>query len=120
MKKTISLIIIGLIAVRCKDDSNAKLVSITQTSAGMEVSNRTTETLYYFAVDQNELAVILWAPGINSETSRIEPTSSETIPFGDVFGYTDETEVIVFHYWNAVTEAGEVQAGPISTIEVHL
>lgn len=93
-------------------DLSAGDLEISVTDNSLILENNSNESLYYFAVDRNALALISWAPMIDEEF-EIKSGDSVELLFDDITGSSDDTAEIVVHYWGAVKENGEKVAGEI-------
>ena len=102
------------------DDTSVGDISVIAINSGIEIRNRSSTTLYYFIVDQDALAAILWAPSVTDETPSVNPFSSKSIPFSEVLGYENETTTIIFYYWDAIDLNGQLQPGEVRLIEIDL
>lgn len=76
--------------------------------------------IFYFAVDQNTLAVINWAPGVGEDLPKAESNQVTMLSLNEVTGYSSETSIIVVYFWKAVLEDGVIKAGDIQSLSLDL
>ncbi len=112
----LSIVLLGLCSCG-KDDPSGKVTAIILTNE-LFIKNNSSKTIYTFSGDQETFAVLGWAPSV--EGQGIEAGETDREPLDDVFGYSEDTEVILVHYWNAIEIDGIRTAGEISTITLNL
>lgn len=66
------------------------------TSNDILVTNRTHEPVYLFMVERNTAARLDWIPGC-AENNGLNPGESKYFAYENIFGYSENCEVIV--YW---------------------
>lgn len=65
----------------------------------LELTNRSTTPVYYFAADKNMLALIDWVICTQpSECNSVAPRSTRSVPFRDIPGAGDGSEIVVYHW----------------------
>lgn len=111
------LLFTSIVFISCSEDEvDPNPITVSQVGEQLNLLNNTSDTLYYFLVDQNTLAVINWAPSVNDNQENIDPNGQARIPLTEVTGYSTETEVIVVYYWRAIMENDELAPGPVDHI----
>lgn len=65
----------------------------------LNVTNYSSRTIYYFAVDQSELALLDWIPTTDPfAPHRIESNAVKKISFDEIYLF-DAGDTIAFYYW---------------------
>ncbi|HEU0015008.1 MAG TPA: hypothetical protein VFQ45_15070 [Longimicrobium sp.] len=85
------------------------------------VKNHTTRPVYYMAVDQELLAVMLWAPCDDPETCESIPAGGAVrIPRTEIGGVRAETRVVAVHAWHLVPEGAGYAVVMVGGAQVEL
>ena len=78
-------------------------VTVRRVADGLELTNRSSRTAYYFAADRDYLAFIDYAPCTTPSTCPgIEPGKTLQLPFTTILGYTPGTSEIMVSYWHFI------------------
>lgn len=97
-------------------------VEVVNDPPNIAVTNEGDRTIYYFAIDQNSLALILWAPCTDPDTcDRVRPGERVDIPYETILGFSEDTEVIVVNWWHLVPrQGGGFEPDSLRRVEVRL
>ncbi|GAB4251206.1 MAG: hypothetical protein Tsb0034_30220 [Ekhidna sp.] len=108
--------------IRCEDEDPAFVpVTITKSGDELHMLNNTENTYYYFIADPRFLALALWAPGVGEDQPKLEPRGQERVKLETISGYSlADSDTLIFNYWEAVIQEGELVAGPVDFIKVPL
>jgi hypothetical protein len=85
------------------------------------MENRSTETIYYFAVEQDTAAKILWAPCGDPSTCDYPSIASRAflrLSYGRITGYELNDRVAIVYYWVLLAKPGG--GHQISTVWNHV
>jgi hypothetical protein len=86
----------------CSGDGpfNYKLddLEVRVTDKEITVENAASNELYYFVVERNTLARILWFPN-STEENRINPFKRMEFVITEIPGFHQEAKEVVFYYW---------------------
>lgn len=74
-------------------------ISASLSDGELIVNNGLDHDIYFFAADQNLLAVINWAP-IVTEDNKVGSKQSKTFS-QDLVGDYHPGDTVIFHYWDA-------------------
>ncbi|MEO9485451.1 MAG: hypothetical protein ABJG47_18470 [Ekhidna sp.] len=122
--KKILLLTIGIILVASygcsNDDLQTDVFSAKIEGDKLVLANLSGSDVFYFAVDQEELALIDWAPSVSADQPKVSGNQTIKVPLTDISGYSDNTKVIIVHYWNAIVEAGQSKPGEIKIHRLEL
>ncbi len=73
------------------------------------IRNNLNEDIYYFAVNENTLAVILWVPTV-TDSNKVESETTQLLSTSDILGYSSDANHLLF-YWDE--DISEVLSIPI-------
>jgi hypothetical protein len=103
MKKPVVILLFISLALGCSDffanENKTPVVAAFFEGDELIIRNGLDEPIYYFAVNQNSLALILWAPFVGPDT-EVKAGKAKSIPVTNIDGYEDDEPVVV-HYWDA-------------------
>lgn len=74
----------------------------------LQITNTASSPVYYFVVDQDVAARILWAP-TSEERNRIRPRENRNIALDDIYGYQDDGNIIVYFWRNENPENAHIE-----------
>lgn len=123
MKKIIFILSVALLVLSCEKKlsgpSSVNGVQIVVGDESLTIINGTDEELRFFVVNQETLALILWAPYCLDSGLIIEPDGKETINYEDIYGYRIGCKVVV-HWWachlvDGALTPGDIQSTIVST-----
>ncbi len=102
-KKTWSvLFLIPLVLLACnKNGTNVTYddLTIEVLDDSIRVTNNTSLTIHYLAVERGTAAVIDWAPSCDTQDSnQIVPGHSTQILYENIFGFHEDCEIL-FYWW---------------------
>ena len=116
-KLLIFVFILSGLLISCKEDSiNSAPVSISRIDDKISLINHTEETIYYYLIDRNTLALVLWAPSVSDDQPRLAPRGQARIALESITGYRPDSDTLVFNYWNGVMKDGTLQPGPVNQL----
>lgn len=79
-------------------------VEVVNDPPDIAITNHGHRTIYYFAIDQNSLAFVLWGPCTDPDTcDRVRPGERVEIPHQS---FSPDAEVIAVHWWHLVPRQG--------------
>lgn len=99
-------------AASCSDPLavESDILTARLVNAHLELTNTSTQPIYYFAVDRGSLTYIRWAVCIEPQTCQaVTQRSTLRIPLSEVALYGKGDHEIVIYHWRLV--AGESQTG---------
>jgi hypothetical protein len=83
-------------------------VTAVATEAGITATNGTDRPIFYFAIEQGALAVVLFYPCTDaSRCNNIAPGASTTIPWSSVVASAPAKHEYVFVWWQAPPAVGQ-------------
>jgi hypothetical protein len=91
------LMLAVLSLVACSEKNTEENVDIFLVDDGIKIKNNTSSEIAYFAVDQEMLALLTWAP-ICDVDNVVSAGHSKVIEFSSILGYGPGKTVIVY-YW---------------------
>jgi len=89
----------------CSENDKEENVDIFLVEDGIKIKNSTTSDIAYFAVDQNILAVLTWAP-ICGDDNEIPAGQSIIVETSSILGY-GTGNIINVNYWTCPYETGD-------------
>jgi hypothetical protein len=82
----------------------------------LRLENGTPRPTYFFEVEAGLAARINWAPCSDPRTCQaVAPGSALMIPLTDVFGFEEDSEVVLVYWWYLVPRRGKYQPDAIRT-----
>lgn len=101
MKKLYGLGILLLMLNSCDSPFVNEQNTLSASISGNElvVKNGLDYDIYFFACNQNTLAVISWVPQVTDE-NKVKSGEAKSFNLDVVLGYQPE-ETVIFHYWDA-------------------
>lgn len=96
----ISLVSLLVWGIGCSEGGEEDIiVGFSGGEKTLNVTNYSSRTIYYFAIDQNELPFISWEISKNPlNPNQVKSTSVKKIGFAEIPWY-DAGDTIVFYYW---------------------
>jgi hypothetical protein len=94
-----------VMAGACRESTvvESDVLSVRRHRANIELHNRSSRTVYTFAVDQNILPLIEWVPCADPATCNgIEPGETRITPLTTFLGQDRKTSAIEVFYWHLV------------------
>ncbi len=117
------IFLLGLVVtLGCKDDDisiDDIEISVSENELTIK-SHQKDHKIYYFLVSENTTVVIDWAPSIDDQSPAISPGEEFTIQYEAIPGYEVGEDQVLFYYWRAVKEKGNLVPGPVHTITIDL
>ncbi|MBI3579979.1 MAG: hypothetical protein HY089_11285 [Ignavibacteriales bacterium] len=97
----ISLLGLLVWGIGCSEDGEGDImVGFSGGEKALNVTNHSSRTIYYFAVDQSELPLIDWIPTTDPfAPHRIESGTVKKISFNEIYLF-EPGDTIAFYYWS--------------------
>ena len=100
--------LVALIALGCASPTSPQsdVLTIRARLGSFTLVNRTSESIYYFAIERQTSALVDWAPCSNPTTCpRVGPNGTVTLRYADIYGYELGRDEAVVYHWRLIPSA---------------
>ncbi|MBN2280009.1 MAG: hypothetical protein JXQ65_05475 [Candidatus Marinimicrobia bacterium] len=96
-------ILMLLIICQCEMTKNPGYVYLNQTNNGIKINNQTQDTIAYFPMEENVMALIDWNGPICHWTQKLDPFDDVIVDSSNVLGWAKGKNNGIY-YWNCPGE----------------
>lgn len=118
IRKSLLVSFLSVVVIGCASNSyEPDAVPPTQRqNTTLRLDNTQNEKVYYFLVERETAAVVLWTPTVTEKTPSIEAQESVWIPYKDIVGYDDNAKEAIFFWWTNPGDFGNTASNVQSEV----
>lgn len=124
MRLASSILLAALVLAGCDNPITASsdLVTARGSDNTLQITNSTSEPVYYFAADVNTLALLDWALCLDpSKCTHVEAHETVTIPYSQIIGKAGRGGRVVVYNWRLIAVGGgKYNADSVRSLRVNL